>query len=73
MQYFNESAPYWGDSLEKYDNGRLIARSVKMFADGMFLICFSTKAPPDGIVTGALRTAGAAVIPIVHLPSPSLT
>ena len=34
MQYFNESAPYWGDKLEKYDNGRLIARSVKMFADG---------------------------------------
>jgi len=37
MTHFNESANYWGDSAEKIigaGNGRLTARSVKIFADG---------------------------------------
>ncbi|CAL1708110.1 unnamed protein product [Somion occarium] len=37
MTYFNESAEYWGNSVEKVigaGNNRLSARSVKIFADG---------------------------------------
>ena len=37
MTHFNESADYWGDRREKLigaGNGRLTARSVKIFADG---------------------------------------
>ncbi|KAI0700891.1 amidohydrolase family-domain-containing protein [Cytidiella melzeri] len=37
MTHFNESTQYWGDSVEKIiggGNGRLTARSVKIFADG---------------------------------------
>jgi hypothetical protein len=34
MMYFDENN-YWGDKVEKIvDQGRLTARSVKMFADG---------------------------------------
>ena len=39
MTYYNESSDYWGDRTEKLigaGNGRLTARSVKIFADGMF-------------------------------------
>ncbi|KIP08258.1 hypothetical protein PHLGIDRAFT_104500 [Phlebiopsis gigantea 11061_1 CR5-6] len=37
MTHYNESAGYWGDRVEKVmsaGNGRLTARSVKIFADG---------------------------------------
>ncbi|KAI0093329.1 amidohydrolase family-domain-containing protein [Irpex rosettiformis] len=37
MTHFNESSEYWGDRAQKImgsSNGRLIARSVKIFADG---------------------------------------
>ncbi|KAH7888360.1 amidohydrolase family-domain-containing protein, partial [Phlebopus sp. FC_14] len=37
MRYFNEDGPYWGDTskpLIDAGNGRLNARSVKIFADG---------------------------------------
>ena len=37
MTHFNETADYWGDKAEKlidHGNGRLTARSVKIFADG---------------------------------------
>lgn len=35
MTYFNEHAPYWGDTRNKIMNdNRLTARSVKIFADG---------------------------------------
>ena len=39
MTHFNESADYWGDRVEKVmgaGNGRLTARSVKIFADGTY-------------------------------------
>jgi len=39
MSYFDESAPYWGSSIEPMgdaENTRLSARSVKIFADGEF-------------------------------------
>jgi hypothetical protein len=38
MTHYNESSDYWGDRVEKMigaGNGRLTARSVKIFADGM--------------------------------------
>jgi hypothetical protein len=35
MRYFNDEDEYWGGSAEKIiDQGRLTARSIKMFADG---------------------------------------
>ncbi|KAI0692540.1 amidohydrolase family-domain-containing protein [Cerioporus squamosus] len=37
MKYFDETAPYWGDSFEKIiraGNNRLTVRSVKMIGDG---------------------------------------
>ena len=38
MSYFDESARYWGDKVEKVigaGSGTLTARSVKIFADGI--------------------------------------
>ena len=38
MSYFDESASYWGDKVEKVigaGSGTLTARSVKIFADGI--------------------------------------
>ena len=38
MTHYNESSDYWGNRVDKLvgaGNGRLSARSVKIFADGM--------------------------------------
>lgn len=38
MTHYNESSDYWGNRVNKLigaGNGRLTARSVKIFADGM--------------------------------------
>ena len=38
MTYYDETAEYWGDKRRKIINeGRLTARSVKIFADGSSL------------------------------------
>lgn len=37
MTYFDETGAYWGDQMKQLigdGNGRLTARSVKIFADG---------------------------------------
>ena len=68
MTHFNESSEYWGDRAQKIigaSNGRLTARSVKIFADGMhcrlrpFIAEKKLIQPYHSI--GALRTGGAAV------------
>ena len=41
MKYFDETAGYWGSSFDKIilaGNNRLSVRSVKIFADGAFLL-----------------------------------
>ena len=41
MTYFDENGEYWGDKIKPLingGNGRLGARSVKIFADGMLTI-----------------------------------
>jgi hypothetical protein len=43
MTYFDENGEYWGDKIKPLisdGNGRLGARSVKIFADGMPAIYF---------------------------------
>jgi len=45
MSYFDETEPYWGNTTSLVvgaGNGRLSARSVKIFADGLFLISVTT-------------------------------
>ena len=40
MSYFDETEPYWGNTTSLVvgaSNGRLSARSVKIFADGLLL------------------------------------
>jgi hypothetical protein len=62
MTYFDENGEYWGNKSKPIiddGNGRLGARSVKIFADGMHLIYLSTHL--SYIPTGALRSGGAAV------------
>lgn len=41
MTFFDESGPYWGDNTSQLvgaGGGRLSARSVKIFADGMSVV-----------------------------------
>ena len=43
MTYFDENEPYSGDITRPVidaGNGRLNARSIKIFGDGIFLIAF---------------------------------
>ncbi len=69
MTHFNESSEYWGDRAQKImgaSNGRLTARSVKIFADGTYLasgIPLNRRKEVDMPFNaiGALRTGGAAV------------
>ncbi|CAK5281440.1 unnamed protein product [Mycena citricolor] len=66
MRFFDEREEYWGNKTEPIidaGNARLNARSVKIFADGKYLIntwlCSERSA-------GALRTSGAALYEPYH-------
>jgi len=44
MRYFEENGPYWGNlskPILNAGNGRLNARSVKIFADGKMMVIVS--------------------------------
>ena len=63
MTYFDEVKPYSGDVIRPVigaGNGRLSARSIKIFGDGTFFIEFDNMPWIDSFI-GALRTGGAAV------------
>jgi hypothetical protein len=62
MTYFDENGEYWGNKSKPIingGNGRLGARSVKIFADGIPFITFQLHI--SHTPTGALRSGGAAV------------
>ncbi|KAF7790314.1 hypothetical protein EIP86_001268 [Pleurotus ostreatoroseus] len=64
MTHFNESAEYWGDKVDKLigaGNGRLTARSVKIFADGKQFIWSSFATPLK------LDNIKALYVPVVQL------
>lgn len=65
MSYFDETEDYWGNTTKPIiasGNGRLTARSVKIFADGECLSFENMPVTYDSpFLTGALRTGGAAV------------
>lgn len=69
MTYFDENTPYWGNTtkpLMEAGKGRLMARSVKIFADGIHLISQYLTSAHLRLI-GALRTGGAAVINYLSL------
>jgi hypothetical protein len=66
MTYFDEDGEYWGNRTKPLidaGGGKLTARSVKIFADGMHF-CFVRIHAKSTLINplGALRTGGAAVI-----------
>jgi hypothetical protein len=62
MRYFNDEDEYWGGSAEKIiDQGRLTARSIKMFADGEHTRIYVFALADETVVKGALRSGYAAV------------
>ena len=75
MTYFDENGEYWGNKTEPIIagvSGRLNARSVKIFADGMYLLIEGLP-PSEFMFAGALRSGGAAVHLIYPISFNSLT
>jgi hypothetical protein len=63
MTYFDEDKPYLGDTTRPVvsaGNGRLSARSIKIFGDGILFHRINGMPKIDNFI-GALRTGGAAV------------
>lgn len=64
MTYFDEDKPYSGNTTRPVisaGDGRLSARSIKIFGDGILFYRINNMPQIDNFI-GALRTGGAAVI-----------